>query len=505
MGSNPAITSANFDGNDGDTYAFRVRAYDTAGNEGAWSAEVETTIDATDPTSQASAPANSQTADFTVTWSGSDECVPDQCLPSGIVSYDVQYKDGDGAWTGWQTDTSAISATFSGQMRHTYHFQSRARDLAGLVEVWPIQPDASTSVGPLITKYYYHGGKRVAMRRGGVVQYLHGDHLGSTSLTTDESGGMVARQLYHPYGTTRYSEGTLATDFGFTGQRKDGTGLVFMHARYYHPALGRWTQADTIAPGVGSQGLNRYMYVRGNPVLYNDPSGHVDPGTVIIIVGLIVVGLTSCAPPPTPETIANTPASTIEPRFVSDIPISTEWIEAATLEWRDAHDVEAEAGEISAAGGGGIGGMGGQTMHLDNSQEISLGVAVNLIRGGEYIASYNVGEDQFIEAGLAGTGWIVDKQPFDKNKAEEYLQYGYPALFRMNATYDGQGRAIEYDGGRYTTYLLLRRIEDGLVYFDNPVDADGEQFLPIDDSPEKRWDFTHTCEYGIIRLSHRPR
>ncbi|MCP4526172.1 MAG: hypothetical protein GY833_09710, partial [Aestuariibacter sp.] len=47
---------------------------------------------------------------FDVTWSGSD-------ATSGIVSYDVQYKDGDGAWTGWQTDTTAISATFSGQMR----------------------------------------------------------------------------------------------------------------------------------------------------------------------------------------------------------------------------------------------------------------------------------------------------------------------------------------------------------------------------------------------------
>ncbi|MCP4525482.1 MAG: RHS repeat-associated core domain-containing protein [Aestuariibacter sp.] len=130
-----------------------------------------------------------------------------------------------------------------------------------------------------MTKYYYHGGKRVAMRVDesgeSEVYYLHGDHLGSTSLSTDENGGMVARQLYHPYGTTRYSEGTLATDFGFTGQRKDSsTGLVFMHARYYHPALGRFVSADTIVPGTGSQGRNRYMYVEGNPVQYTDPSGH---------------------------------------------------------------------------------------------------------------------------------------------------------------------------------------------------------------------------------------
>ncbi|MCP4529088.1 MAG: hypothetical protein GY833_24730 [Aestuariibacter sp.] len=139
--------------------------------------------------SQAFAPANSQTADFDVTWSGSD-------ATSVIVSYDVQYKDGDDPWTGWQIDASDTSATFRGQMWHPYHFHSRARDLTGHVEAWPAQPDASTSVGPKVTKYYYHGGKRVAMRQGGVVQYLHGDHpstspgqvLGSTSLAMDESG-----------------------------------------------------------------------------------------------------------------------------------------------------------------------------------------------------------------------------------------------------------------------------------------------------------------------------
>jgi RHS repeat-associated protein len=87
---------------------------------------------------------------------------------------------------------------------------------------------------------------------------------------------VVARQLYHPYGTTRYTEGTLPTDFGFTGQRKDSsTGLVFMRARYYHPALGRWASADTIVPDPANpQSFNRYSYVENNPVKYRDPSGH---------------------------------------------------------------------------------------------------------------------------------------------------------------------------------------------------------------------------------------
>jgi RHS repeat-associated protein len=94
----------------------------------------------------------------------------------------------------------------------------------------------------------------VAMRRNGVVTYLHGDHLGSTSLVTNDTGGFVARVLYYPYGETRYeagpggTAGTLPTDYQFTGQRKEGFGLYDYQARFYDPLLGRFVSADTIVP-----------------------------------------------------------------------------------------------------------------------------------------------------------------------------------------------------------------------------------------------------------------
>jgi hypothetical protein len=61
------------------------------------------------------------------------------------------------------------------------------------------------------TSYYYHGGVRVGMRVAGVGYYLHADHLGSVTLTTDEDGDVVARRLYRPYGAARYVTGTVAT------------------------------------------------------------------------------------------------------------------------------------------------------------------------------------------------------------------------------------------------------------------------------------------------------
>jgi hypothetical protein len=43
--------------------------------------------------------------------------------------------------------------------------------------------------GSTVTKYYFAGSQRVAMRVGSALTYLFSDHLGSTSLTTDFSFG----------------------------------------------------------------------------------------------------------------------------------------------------------------------------------------------------------------------------------------------------------------------------------------------------------------------------
>jgi RHS repeat-associated protein len=136
--------------------------------------------------------------------------------------------------------------------------------------------------GTTVTRYYYLGGQRVAMRVGpagqaGTLAYLHGDHLGSTSLATSSSGGVVARQRYYPYGAVRPGgTGTLPTDYTFTGQKDvPGTGLMYYGARYYEPALGRFISADTIVPEPGNpQDLNRYTYVRNNPLRYIDATGY---------------------------------------------------------------------------------------------------------------------------------------------------------------------------------------------------------------------------------------
>jgi RHS repeat-associated protein len=128
-----------------------------------------------------------------------------------------------------------------------------------------------------VTTYYYAGGQRIALRQGRTVSWLAGDHLGSTTLTANSAGAKTAELLYSPFGTTRYTWGTTPTSYGFTGQRADQTGFMYYVAPYYDPAVGRWTQADTIVPGAGDpQNLNRYTYASNRPVNRLDPSGHDD-------------------------------------------------------------------------------------------------------------------------------------------------------------------------------------------------------------------------------------
>jgi RHS repeat-associated protein len=110
------------------------------------------------------------------------------------------------------------------------------------------------------------------------VTYLHGDHLGSSSLTTSNTGTLVAQLRYLPFGGTRWESGATPTDFRFTGQRHEsGFGLYDFNARYYDPTIGRFISADTIVPKPENpQSFNRYSYVRNRPLNYIDPTGHCE-------------------------------------------------------------------------------------------------------------------------------------------------------------------------------------------------------------------------------------
>jgi hypothetical protein len=85
--------------------------------------------------------------------------------------------------------------------------------------------------GSQVTKYYYAGAQRVAMRKYTIpqpmtVEYFLSDHLGSTSITTDSNGAKVSEMRYTAWGEVRYSwtSGQSTTpaysllEYNYTGQ-----------------------------------------------------------------------------------------------------------------------------------------------------------------------------------------------------------------------------------------------------------------------------------------------
>jgi RHS repeat-associated protein len=199
-------------------------------------------------------------------------------------------------------------------------------------------------------KYYYAGPTRVAMRTGSsTINYLLGDHLGSTAITTNSSGVKSAEIRYYPWGTTRYTSGTTPTTFRFTGQRLESyINLYWYGSRWLDPALGRFIQPDSIIPSIGEssipngigyipqgnysalvvdyhetqfleqlnsennlrlqnekvqlppvpknvQAFDRYAYSLNNPVKYTDPSGHCIWDLCIVEISLADITILTIA------------------------------------------------------------------------------------------------------------------------------------------------------------------------------------------------------------------
>jgi RHS repeat-associated protein len=121
---------------------------------------------------------------------------------------------------------------------------------------------------------YLYGRARIGEEQPDGWQYHLGDALGSVRELAASTGTVGLAQSFEPFGRVMAQFGSASTGFGFTGEQLDGTGLVYLRARYYASYLNQWIQPDQIVPDPYIPGdWNRYAYVRNNPVTWTDPSG----------------------------------------------------------------------------------------------------------------------------------------------------------------------------------------------------------------------------------------
>jgi RHS repeat-associated protein len=123
-------------------------------------------------------------------------------------------------------------------------------------------------------RYVWGLGLAYAVESGAALVY-HVDGLGSVRAITNGSAAVVQTYESDEFGIPLSAQGGSAQPFGFTGEQRDPeSGFVYLRARFYDSALGRFTSRDPLA-GLTSapQSLNRSAYALNSPVSWTDPSG----------------------------------------------------------------------------------------------------------------------------------------------------------------------------------------------------------------------------------------
>ena len=123
--------------------------------------------------------------------------------------------------------------------------------------------------------------------------YSYTDYQGSLIALTDESGTVVERYAYDPWGARRNPDNWTESDSrttwivnrGYTGhEHLDAFGIINMNGRVYDPLTAMFFSPDPVLDGNNWLSYNRYGYCMGNPFKYTDPSGEFP----WLIVGLAI-------------------------------------------------------------------------------------------------------------------------------------------------------------------------------------------------------------------------
>ncbi len=141
------------------------------------------------------------------------------------------------------------------------------------------QPPATSGSSSLIAGWLNKliPAARAVPANGGVLYYVHNDPLGTPQALTDESGTVVWKADYDPFGKATVDDdpdgdgNTVEFNVRFAGQYFDKeTGLHYNLMRDYSPETGRYLEADPIGQ---RGGINIFLYAENNPIRNIDPLG----------------------------------------------------------------------------------------------------------------------------------------------------------------------------------------------------------------------------------------
>jgi RHS repeat-associated protein len=176
-------------------------------------------------------------------------------------------------------DESRLTSLNSGAATYTYDAQSRrmAKTIGSATTEYVYfngEVLAEYSLGDALwNDYIFASGRRLASV-GTDVLYYHSDHLGSARLMTDSGGNQSWFATYLPFGQ-EWNPQPTTNHYKFTGKERDSeSGNDNFVARYYSSSFGRFMSPDPLGGHQEDpQTMNRYTYVRNNPLSLTDPTG----------------------------------------------------------------------------------------------------------------------------------------------------------------------------------------------------------------------------------------
>ncbi len=176
---------------------------------------------------------------------------------------------------GWDFENRMNSITGAATACYKYDYQGRRTGKTAGTETPTYLYDSLNLIqeaGPSPADYVFGPGidEPLAVYKGGAVTYFNPDGLGSVVASNDTGGSVTHSALYDAWGTQRSETGTRNHPFTYTGREVAEAGDLFYRARYYSPGVGRFLSEDPLGFGGG---INTYLYVNANPVMYVDPTG----------------------------------------------------------------------------------------------------------------------------------------------------------------------------------------------------------------------------------------
>ena len=136
-----------------------------------------------------------------------------------------------------------------------------------------------------IKKIHYLSGGAILINTNGVetLYYGYSDYQGNLIALANESGTVVERYAYDPWGKRRNpadwvqddTRTSWILDRGYTmHEHLDQFGIINMNGRVYDPLTAMFFSPDPFVQAPGNWlNFNRYAYCYGNPFKYTDPNG----------------------------------------------------------------------------------------------------------------------------------------------------------------------------------------------------------------------------------------